>query len=428
MELKKLFPFLDKIDMEDPNTKLAVRLGVLAFIVLTAIVILNVRQARRQEAGGTAVPEDNPAQVMLGTPLGEDRDILGSTDMVQAQQIAEKQSRQTNFGERIFSDAIPTGESDLLSAPDDGGTRQAPPQAELSSPAEAAAASASPFGEVMKEVKGEQERQPSRQKEPESHPVSGGAQPAASAATSGDARAQLLAMGINPDTGEYMSEAEKAAAAETGGAQTQDGSQAAGQQGSDDSKKIRPQAVNRSSGGVSSLDDDYRGYEGVDNLSANTITVDQNEYHPFEVMFSNDAKISNGGRVTLRLLEDMMINGVRIPENSPLSGICTIDEQRLNITVNALKVGDRIYTLNLCAYDTDGLRGLYCPQSNLGRSLRNGGSQAGSILQSAFQRAMPGYAGQIVSAGASVIQASNGNVTISVSQGYRFFLIVDRKD
>ena len=111
-------------------------------------------------------------------------------------------------------------------------------------------------------------------------------------------------------------------------------------------------AVGDSDGIISSLDDDFSDdavqYEGAK--------------RPFRCMFVRDQKLVSGQRVSLRLLEDYVADGVRIPANTHLSAICKIGE-RLELSVRSLELGGRIVPLALDAYDTDGMPGIYCPET-----------------------------------------------------------------
>ena len=234
-------------------------------------------------------------------------------------------------------------------------------------------------------------------------------------------RARLNALGYDPDTGQPISDERRAELSRN------TASTAPATQDSNDEKKeeefVSATSVRRS-GSVSSLDDGggWNSVGGVSSLDGESDLVNTSN-HPFEVMFTKNEKISSGGRVSIRILEDMMIEGVRIPENTQMSAICSIGSNRLEVKVQALKVNDKIYTLNLTGYDTDGLEGLYCPQTELNRGTQQAKSEAGQLIRSALQSGIAGYAGQVVSSGASIIQSVSGNVTISVNAGYKFYLI-----
>jgi len=154
-------------------------------------------------------------------------------------------------------------------------------------------------------------------------------------------------------------------------------SETPGQAGSDapaaEPQSIDLSAVGSSDGIISSLDDDFEDaavqYEGAK--------------RPFKCMFVRDQKITSGQRVTLRLLEDYNQDGVRIPANTHLAAICKIGD-RLELQVRSLEMNGRIIPLALDAYDTDGLQGIYCPETSSQKNSRTATNDAISTAGTTF--------------------------------------------
>ena len=93
------------------------------------------------------------------------------------------------------------------------------------------------------------------------------------------------------------------------------------------------------------------------------------------------ATVLDGNRVKLRLLEDAWINGVEIPVNSFIYGICKISNERLLIQITQLPVRENFFPVNLAIYDLDGLRGLYVPGNAARHAVKEvGGSTNTSSL------------------------------------------------
>lgn len=177
----------------------------------------------------------------------------------------------------------------------------------------------------------------------------------------------------------------------------------------------------RRSTGVSTFDDDWGS--GVSTFDDGDEWVDTSEGHVFKVMFTAEQKIKSGQKVTLRLLEDMVVNGMLIPANTHLYAICSVGE-RLNLTVTSIEVNGRIYTLNYTAYDTDGFEGLYCPETNsttAGRQIVQQGTQIGTGGLSS--RVVRSTANQVVSVGTAIIQSIQSERSVKVTPGYTFYLV-----
>lgn len=73
--------------------------------------------------------------------------------------------------------------------------------------------------------------------------------------------------------------------------------------------------------------------------------------------------VLDGNRVKLRLLEDTQVNGLLIPKNSFVYGICKINNERLHIQITQLPVKNNFQPVDLAIHDLDGLPGLYVPDN-----------------------------------------------------------------
>ena len=87
-------------------------------------------------------------------------------------------------------------------------------------------------------------------------------------------------------------------------------------------------------------------------------------------------KVLNGNRIKIRLLEDALLDGKKVLENSFLYGICKINNERLYIRVSNFPVADYFLPVNLEIYDLDGLPGLYIPDNVARRVSKEVGSRA----------------------------------------------------
>jgi hypothetical protein len=168
-------------------------------------------------------------------------------------------------------------------------------------------------------------------------------------------------------------------------------------------------AVGSSDGIISYLDDDPS--EGV-----------SYGVRPFRCMFVRDQKIKSGQRVTVRLLEDYADGSVRIPANTHLQAICKIGD-RLELSVRSLELNGRILPLALDAYDTDGLPGIYCPETSAAKNARKASDDAISTAGRTFGGLVGDIASTVIRTGASIAKSATGEVSVSVVSGYEFYLV-----
>lgn len=161
--------------------------------------------------------------------------------------------------------------------------------------------------------------------------------------------------------------------------------------------------------------------QGFSSLSADDDKVSTDEKYPFECMFVRAEKVRNGSRVSVRLLDDMVVGGTLIPKNTHLMAMCAISE-RLNLTVSSVEMNSKIYQLGYEAYDTDGGKGIYCPDLG-GDTRRSVKSRGFSAIGRVIGGRMARLASEAVQTGVSVAQSKSGEVTVSVPSGYRFFIV-----
>lgn len=143
-------------------------------------------------------------------------------------------------------------------------------------------------------------------------------------------------------------------------------------------------------------------------LSENTATSSM-----IHAIIDEEVKAVDGSRVRLRLLDDIEINGVSVKRGIHLYAMMSgFSKQRVKGRVESLLIGDQLMKISLSLYDSDGMEGLYVPESafretakDIGSSALNGGSMnfgtsyggstnvldmasnvAGQAIQNAYQR------------------------------------------
>ena len=195
---------------------------------------------------------------------------------------------------------------------------------------------------------------------------------------------------------------------------------------SEGEEEMQPQRIEIPSGAevrkaevISSLDDGWNGGT-ISSLGESEGDVFEDPFHPFRCMFVRQEKIKSGARVPVRLLEDLVVEGTLIPKNTHLSASCNLGS-RLELEIASIEMGGRIYTIGFEAYDTDGSKGIYCPDAGeAGRTARSRAtSLAGSTLSSRIGR----IAGDIVNTGVALAENAGGERTVTIPSGYTFFIV-----
>ena len=193
----------------------------------------------------------------------------------------------------------------------------------------------------------------------------------------------------------------------------------AAQAGNDDDDKPRPEMLSRNDiatgndGIITSLDDDFDDPSVRYSSSAKV---------PFRCMFVRDQKVVDGQRMTVRLLEDYSADGVFVPANTHLAAVCKVSD-RLELSVRSVEINGRILPLQLVAYDTDGMAGIYCLETSASRNSRRASSDAISAANSTFGGLVGDLANTVLRTGATIAKSASGELSVKVVSGYEFYLV-----
>ena len=182
----------------------------------------------------------------------------------------------------------------------------------------------------------------------------------------------------------------------------------------------RPQV--KRSGAVSSLDEDVATDlgNGFSTLDGTDRWVGREAGKPYRCMFTRDEKVKSGQRVTVRLLEDLIVGSTHIPRNTHLQGVTTISD-RMELSINSLDMGGRILSFHFEAFDTDGGKGIYC--SDLSQTAKEVTDQGVATASTTLNSRLGRVARDAASVGASIVRNKSGEATVSVPAGYTFYII-----
>ena len=126
----------------------------------------------------------------------------------------------------------------------------------------------------------------------------------------------------------------------------------------------------------------------------NTIGNNEPQRKLIKAIIDEDIKVVDGSRIRLRVLDDMVVGETTIPKGTYLYATMSgFNQQRIKGTVKSVFMNDNLIKINLSIYDTDGLEGLYVPESSFRSTAQDVGSQTmntppnfntGTTIESAF--------------------------------------------
>lgn len=143
--------------------------------------------------------------------------------------------------------------------------------------------------------------------------------------------------------------------------------------------------------------------------------------------------VTDGQAVKLRLLEPMAVADKIIPRNAVVVGTAKIQGERLDIAITSLEYDGTIIPVELAVYDTDGLSGIFIPNSMEMNAVREVAANMGGSLGSSINISTNAGAQLASDLGKGLIQGTSQyiakkmrTVKVHLKAGYKVMLYQDR--
>ncbi|GEP94494.1 hypothetical protein CCY01nite_07540 [Chitinophaga cymbidii] len=143
-----------------------------------------------------------------------------------------------------------------------------------------------------------------------------------------------------------------------------------------------------------------------------------------QAVVHEDQTIYNGSTIKLRLAETIYVGQQEIPAGSFIYGTCAISNERLLIDLDKIIHNNSLLSIQLMAYDTDGIAGIYVPGAITRDAAKEGLSRAVQSLS--MTTIDPSVAAQATSAGIqslkSLLSKKVKQMKVTVKAGHKVFL------
>jgi conjugative transposon TraM protein len=143
-----------------------------------------------------------------------------------------------------------------------------------------------------------------------------------------------------------------------------------------------------------------------------------------EAVVHQTQTIVSGSNVKLRLQNDIYVNGTLIPRGNFLSGLASLDGERLHIEVSSIRFNNSIFPVKLGVYDLDGQAGVNIPGA-LARDVARQ-SADNSVQNVELGTLSPSLAAQATAAGIntakSLLTRKLKLVRVTIKAGYKVLL------
>ncbi|WP_425637950.1 conjugative transposon protein TraM [Algoriphagus yeomjeoni] len=94
---------------------------------------------------------------------------------------------------------------------------------------------------------------------------------------------------------------------------------------------------------------------------------------------TKDQEVVSGASIEMELTQSLFIDGVEFSAGTPITGVCTLNGERLNIAVRSIRSGNLIIPVDLEVVDLDALPGIKIPNAITRDAVKQG---AGDGIQS----------------------------------------------
>ena len=144
--------------------------------------------------------------------------------------------------------------------------------------------------------------------------------------------------------------------------------------------------------------------------------------------------LSNGKELQLRLLEPMRAGEMLIPANTIMTGSAKISGERLQITINSIQYAENIIPVEMIVYDMDGIQGIYVPNSDEVKAVKeiaaNMGTSMGSsitITDDAGSQLAADLGRSAIQGTAQYVSAKMREVKVTLKAGYRVLILLKKQ-
>lgn len=148
------------------------------------------------------------------------------------------------------------------------------------------------------------------------------------------------------------------------------------------------------------------------------------EAFAIEAVVHSNQSLVNGAVIQLQLSTDVFINGVLIPKGTPVNGIASLNNERLEAEINSIRYKNQLFPVKLELYDMDGLPGIYIPGSISRDVAKNSADNSLQLME--LTTLDPSLKAQVAAAGINTVKSLMSRkvkqVKVMIKEGYKVLL------
>ena len=159
-------------------------------------------------------------------------------------------------------------------------------------------------------------------------------------------------------------------------------------------------------------------------LGATNEAEETTEGFTIEAVVHSNQSLVNGAVIQLRLFTDVFINGILIPKGTPVNGIASLNNERLEAEINSIRYKNQLFPVKMELYDLDGLPGIYIPGSISRDVAKNSADNSLQLLE--LTTLDPSLKAQAAAAGINtakqLLTRKVKQVKVMIKEGYKILL------
>lgn len=164
-------------------------------------------------------------------------------------------------------------------------------------------------------------------------------------------------------------------------------------------------------------------------FSADDLLVSNETPNVINAVSHETTTLVDGAILKLRLLNDIYINGIKIPSGTFIFGTASLAGERLGININNISYQNFYFPVKLSVYDVNGLDGIYVPGAITRDVAKQSTQQAVSGI--GLTTLDPSIGMQAAGAGIEAVKSLVGKkvklIRVTVKAGYRVMLLDDKE-
>lgn len=151
----------------------------------------------------------------------------------------------------------------------------------------------------------------------------------------------------------------------------------------------------------------------------------ENTGNTIEAIVSGDQKITNGSVIKLVTLQEMELSGgLVLNKGTAVFGVVKLSQDRINVTIESVRIGNSIYDMQKTVYDRDGLPGIYVPLNIKAEATKEAADEVVSDMN------VTSYGTDVLSTGVnavsnaakSVFRKKTNQIIVTVKSNYKLYL------